>query len=655
MFKSASNESKLFRCVLKKLIAGVMTMALIVESIIVTPQYVNAAYAEMGAYGVGQGRQIPDHIFAPFVDIVSHVSNSDYSSAGSLSLKKMYKDTGILYYNLGFIMATTGGGITDGIVDWSWGGYSALGENATDTWQLDGIKESINYIRSKGGDVIVSIGGLNEGHFFQVTDDEDILFNSYMDVVHGYGLTRLDLDIEGGAQGKAVNTANAKALKRVQEATGVEIVLTLPVLPTGLTDLGLGTFEAYIENGVNVKMVNIMAMCYGDATILSGETYADASVRAIDNTAQQIINTYKNNGMTISSEEAYGKVGVTVSIGYESASFPIWTTDYSQVVNQKAINSNIGMTSFWCLNRDCQQYATNSGIFGMYEHTNVFKTFMGDKAYQVPDVDEDDYVSGEEGIKEWKQKSVYVEGDKVIYGGKVWQARWWTSGDTPGVATSNGSSPWAYVKDVVEEATTVDETIRVDETTVVPETITIQDTTTEWENETIKNSVKLEINGCQVSTINEGLRVIYSIDDAEGKVANVGLIYGLKAQDSDMIIGSTNSSVHNYQATDIGKLDIKVSQYPNAQSYAMTMKFLKIADFYNSEIDVRAYAQLKDGSYIYSDIKKFTVYDIAAYLYQNELMTNIAGHDYLYNNILSVANSNYISKEYNVNNTLVKP
>lgn len=640
---------KLIQRLSKQIISGVVSLSLIAGTFMTVPQNASAAvYAEKGAYGVGEGKQIPDHIFAPFVDIVSYVSDKDYSSAGSLSLEKMYKDTGILYYNLGFIMATTTGGITDGIVDWSWGGYTSLSENSTDTWQLDGIKDSINYIRSKGGDVIVSIGGLNEGNFFQVTQDEDILFNSYMDVVQGYGLTRLDLDIEGGGQGKQINIANAKALKRVQDATGVEIVLTLPVLPTGLTDLGLGTLEAYIENGVDVKMVNIMAMCYGDATILPGETYATASVRAIDNTAQQILDTYKTNGKIISLADSYAKVGVTVSIGEESASFPIWTTDYSQVVNQKAIEENIGMTSFWCLNRDCQKYGTNSGIFGMYEHTNVFKTFMGENAYEIPEAGADDeYVSDGEIIKEWKQGTVYVEGDKVIYDGKIWQAGWWTQGDTPGVPAENGAEPWKYIKDIEEGETAATQEPATEKPT--------EEQTTKAEPETTATAVNLEINGCQISTTLEGYRVVYSVNDPENEILNAGLIYGLTVPDTDMVIGSTNSSVYAHEATEAGKLDTKYSTNADAQSYAMTMILIKNADFYNSEIDVRAYVQLKDGGYVYSDIKKITVYDVADYLYQNEKMTNISGHNYLYNNILLVANPNYISKEFPVNNILVKP
>lgn len=86
----------------KRILTGLLSFVLVIGSMTITPKTAKAAiYADRGAYGVGEGKKIPDHIFAPFVDIVSYVSDKDYSSAGTLSLEKMYKDTGILYYNLG--------------------------------------------------------------------------------------------------------------------------------------------------------------------------------------------------------------------------------------------------------------------------------------------------------------------------------------------------------------------------------------------------------------------------------------------------------------------------------------------------------------------------------------------------------------------------
>lgn len=121
-----------------------------------------------------------------------------------------------------------------------------------------------------------------------------------------------------------------------------------------------------------------------------------------------------------------------------------------------------------------------------------------------------------------------------------------------------------------------------------------------------------------------------------------------------MIVASKNSNVDDYQATEKGKINVNYSKYANAQNYAMTMELIKNAAFYNEQISVRAYAQLKDGRYVYSDIRKITVYDIADTLYQNDMMTNASGHNYLYDNILKIANPNYISREFNTKNIFVK-
>lgn len=91
------------------------------------------------------------------------------------------------------------------------------------------------------------------------------------------------------------------------------------------------------------------------------------------------------------------------------------------------------------------------------------------------------------------------------------------------------------------------------------------------------------------------------------------------------------------------------------QSYVMTMKFGDNASaaFYNAKIYVRAYAQLKDGSYIYSNAKSLTIYKLADYLYKNIMMSNAQGHSYLYDSILSVTNSSYKEISYDWNHAIV--
>lgn len=169
------------------------------------------------------------------------------------------------------------------------------------------------------------------------------------------------------------------------------------------------------------------------------------------------------------------------------------------------------------------------------------------------------------------------------------------------------------------------------------------------ENITTKaqSEVKVSVDGYQISTSSEGFRTVYSIADEDSQVENVGMVYGLadKCNDKDMTVGSRNNYVYNYQATNSGKLD-KIVGSSCTSSYAMTMKFIKSADFYKSNIRVRAYAKLKDGTYVYSNCESVSVYDIADTLYTGKLMKNAGAHEYLYNNILSVVNSSYAKVDY---------
>ncbi|WP_240927481.1 glycosyl hydrolase family 18 protein [Paenibacillus thiaminolyticus] len=325
-------------------------------------------------FGVGQGIEWPKQVNSPFIDMVAWVTKPGYSNNGAPNLARISEDTGVKFFNLGFIQSISQQ-IVDGKVQWGWGGYSVLNEKNADNTQYQGIKQSIREIREMGGDVTISLGGLNGVTFWEVTQDTDTLFNTYMELVQGYGLTRLDLDIEGGAQNKALNVANAKAIKKLQDATGVDIVLTLPVLPSGLTSVQLDVLEAYLSAGVDVTVVNIMTMCYGNGTLLPGENYGSASLRAVDSTKNQVKQYFKQfAGIALTDQEAYGIIGTTPSIGFEGAAHPVFTTEWSQWVVDHAIEKGLAMTSFWSMNRDAM-LENNSGVTAQYQFTDIFKAF----------------------------------------------------------------------------------------------------------------------------------------------------------------------------------------------------------------------------------------------------------------------------------------
>ncbi|MGL5068937.1 MAG: immunoglobulin-like domain-containing protein [Sarcina sp.] len=325
-------------------------------------------------FGVGQGVVWPEQVNAPFADMVSWINNPEYSSGGAIDLATVSAQIGVKYFNLGFIQGT-GQGIKDGKVDWGWGGYSVLSENHKDNSQYQGIKNSIKGLRDIGGDVTISFGGLNGTPFWQVTQDVDVLYNTYLDIVEGYGLTRIDLDIEGGAQNKENNRANAKAIKKLQDKTGVDVVLTLPVLPDGLTSVQMNVLEVYLDEGVDVECVNIMTMCYGSGTLAPGENYGTGSLRAVDSTMKQVQEYYKKyQNIDLAEQEAYRKIGTTPSIGFEGSGHPIFTTEWTKLVVDHAIEKGIGMTSCWSINRDAK-LDNNQGVNKQFEFAKIFSNF----------------------------------------------------------------------------------------------------------------------------------------------------------------------------------------------------------------------------------------------------------------------------------------
>ncbi|MBP2097745.1 glycosyl hydrolase family 18 protein [Enterococcus rivorum] len=328
-------------------------------------------------FGVGKGIQWPNKVVAPYVDMVAYVSSG--GNNGAPDLKKMFKESGTKFFNLGFMQAVE---VKNGKLEWGWGGHRALSEAGNDKWQYEGIKKSIREIRAEGGDVTLSFGGLNSGAFWEKTQDVAILEKAYTEVVEGYGVTRIDLDVEAGAMDYNHNKANAKAIKRLQDKTGVEVTLTLPVMPSGLISSGLNVLKAYLEEGVDLKLVNIMTMVYGSSV----PDYAQGSIEAVDNTMKQVKDHYKNYAKTtLTTEQAYAKIGTTPSVGFEGAAHPYFSKEMMTKVVDHARSKKIGMVSFWSMNRDAQIDNGQGQVKNKYEFSNVANKFIEDSTEPQPE------------------------------------------------------------------------------------------------------------------------------------------------------------------------------------------------------------------------------------------------------------------------------
>ncbi|BCJ43377.1 hypothetical protein GCM10010168_43130 [Actinoplanes ianthinogenes] len=221
--------------------------------------------------------------------------------------------------------------------------------------------DQISAIRSAGGDVKVSFGGATGVELAQACTSTTALQAEYQAVVDAYNLKYIDLDIEGAASADTASIdRRSTALAALQKANpGLKISLTLPVLPEGLTADGLNVVKSAKNAGVDLDLVNIMAMDYGR----SAQDYGDLAIQAVKSTKDQIKSLYGN-----SDAAAFKMVGVTPMIGKNDDSGTFTQSDAKDLV-AFANTNHLGFVSFWEMQRD-----KNACQGALFQCTNVSQT-----------------------------------------------------------------------------------------------------------------------------------------------------------------------------------------------------------------------------------------------------------------------------------------
>ena len=183
---------------------------------------------------------------------------------------------------------------------------------------------------------------------------------------------------------------------------------------------------------------------------------------------------------------------------------------------------------------------------------------------------------------------------------------------------------------------------------------------------TIMVSGDVKVEGYQISTVLGGNRVVSSV---EPKINNMevkgwGLIYGLttydgkdmNVPDEDMVVDAKNPYVVSYESTEAGTINAVLGDSTTATYYVRTMLFSAYTPtMFDAKYKVRAYAVLSDGSYVYSEIAGYSIYDVAVDLYENKRMPMKDAHQFLYDKILKTVNSDYQEVEYDWDSSIVKP
>lgn len=289
----------------------------------------------------------PTHYYAPYVDMTAYPTQS---------LTQDTQQGGIKYYSLAFITS-------DGNCLAAWGGVVPLSQLSI---YLPNLDSDIQSVRSQGGDVIVSFGGAAGTELAQSCSSVSALQAQYQSIINHYQVSHLDFDIEGPAvtDSASIDLRN-KTLAALERANpGLVVSYTLPVLPTGLVSSGISLLQNAIQNGVNVSVVNIMAMDYGSS--FPGNQMGQNAVNAANSLHSQLQSLYPSK----TSAQLWSMVGITPMNGANDVAGETFTTTDAQTVLSFAQQNQITELAMWSVNRDQPAYSY-SHIFNQFNSGTI--------------------------------------------------------------------------------------------------------------------------------------------------------------------------------------------------------------------------------------------------------------------------------------------
>lgn len=265
------------------------------------------------------------------------------NAMADIDLAQYMDQTGINKFVLSFITYDENGAP-------SWGGYADEQVGLNDKY--------IDEIRDNGGDIILSFGGANASNVPDATNADlaatnksaEELADLYEQILKQYDAQIIDFDIEG------LLVQDAKSLEKRAQAVAIleqsyadqnlplEVMVTLPVLETGLTNDGINVLQTFRKNGATIDTVNIMTMDYGHAVGDMG----GAAIEAGESLKQQLAIVYPE----YTEEQLYQMIGITPMIGQNDSPNELFTLEDQQQVVDWAQEKDIRFLSFWSTNRD---------------------------------------------------------------------------------------------------------------------------------------------------------------------------------------------------------------------------------------------------------------------------------------------------------------
>jgi len=352
-----------------------------------------------------------------------------------------------------------------------WGGVYGL-DDAETTLDLD--RRIARFVQN-GGDLSVSFGGQANSELANECTDSGKLKKAYEAVINRYNLTTVDLDIEGDALNNTeAGLRRAEAIASIQadrkaDDKPLNVWLTLPVSTTGLTSSGIAAVDQFLIAKVDLAGVNAMTMDFGESIGSSGSVLT-AATAAAEATHAQLGNSYENFGTALGPQTLWSKIGLTPMIGQSDVVGESFSLDDAAALNLFALDKGVGRLSMWSMNRDAgcgvnypDVTRVSDNCSGVVQGGSSFAKVLArgltgqmdtvvTAAIEKPRVNTtpvpDDPATSPYPI--WSKDATYVVGDRTVWHGNVYAAKWWTEGDKPDTPMADAASaPWDLIGPVL--------------------------------------------------------------------------------------------------------------------------------------------------------------------------------------------------------------
>ncbi|MCZ4610303.1 chitinase [Streptomyces sp. Lzd4kr] len=275
-----------------------------------------------------EGSGFPAHYLAPYLEV--------YKSPSAMAA--MRKAVGVKYFNLAFV-------IDGGHCNAKFNGDTSISDGE---WM-----SAISANRSAGGDVIASFGGSAGTELGLACKSVGELKSQYKSVIDTLHLSRIDLDIEGATIGNTgANDRRNKALAQLQKeyqskGKKLDVSYTLPVSPSGLNGDGLKLLQNAKSNGLDVNLVNIMTMDYGQGKPMDMDM-GTAAIKAATALHGQLHGIWGGK----SDAELWSMEGNTPMIGINDDRSEVFSLSNARTLTEFARSKGIRQLSYWSAGRD---------------------------------------------------------------------------------------------------------------------------------------------------------------------------------------------------------------------------------------------------------------------------------------------------------------